>query len=512
MINLILVGISITLSIILVILLFYIRELKSEISSEEREPLLQKYSNISIREKILSRFSSRKPRIQKSREIANNLNSGIKIEDTFSILNKIDKEELLIVNQLNQYCLSFNEQRLLESNFSNNRASTSNYIEQSKQDPINLNQIQSNILSKSYGKSVPKNNTLDILKFKIYQQELEKKKNEKSVYSNLFNQYDSMNEDSHSFRGSIYENHHQYLADKVGKDETKFGSFSDQYININVEKNHQQNTIHPSVYSNKPVLNDHNHDPESSFMNCSNITSPHHSNNYQKTDSLKSSILNDESVTSILSSPSAILTSPNIFKDTSSLSIIVPKNIDDNDIENDAEYDYSINYSHSLLSHRRRSADYPSKRFMRSSMGMYSFSKNIANSSSLFTSSLPPISRPTRVQSLPKLKRNSTGSNIESKRSMVKGQDYIALSQRSFPVRANFIPDISYKDEIKLNVGDLVVITDVYVDEWAKGINIMTNSTGVFPLCYLNTDEPQAQAKTKRFTKIINQEINNNNI
>ena len=90
---------------------------------EEREPLLQKYSNISIREKILSRFSSRKPRIQKSREIANNLNSGIKIEDTFSILNKIDKEELLIVNQLNQYCLSFNEQRLLESNFSNNRAS-----------------------------------------------------------------------------------------------------------------------------------------------------------------------------------------------------------------------------------------------------------------------------------------------------------------------------------------------------------------------------------------------------
>jgi hypothetical protein len=349
-------------------------------------------------------------------------------------------------------------------------------------------------------------------------------------------------------------------------------------------------------------------------MNCSNITSPHHSNNYQKTDSLKSSILNDESVTSILSSPSAILTSPNIFKDTSSLSIIVPKNIDDSmildikqeqqplnlqapqnipnsnienyheiihpldnsnnnnnnnsnsgyislnlidnnknnqniqphinntmnnsiinnssiflditndlsinnniidpedDIENDAEYDYSINYSHSLLSHRRRSADYPSKRFMRSSMGMYSFSKNIANSSSLFTSSLPPISRPTRVQSLPKLKRNSTGSNIESKRSMVKGQDYIALSQRSFPVRANFIPDISYKDEIKLNVGDLVVITDVYVDEWAKGINIMTNSTGVFPLCYLNTDEPQAQAKTKRFTKIINQEINNNNI
>jgi hypothetical protein len=394
---------------------------------------------------------------------------------------------------------------------------------------------------------------------------------------------------------------------------TKNSSIINKENNINNENYHTpvNNSNFNDTNTNR---NDHNHDPESSFMNCSNITSPHHSNNYQKTDSLKSSILNDESVTSILSSPSAILTSPNIFKDTSSLSIIVPKNIDDSmildikqeqqplnlqapqnipnsnienyheiihpldnsnnnnnnnsnsgyislnlidnnknnqniqphinntmnnsiinnssiflditndlsinnniidpedDIENDAEYDYSINYSHSLLSHRRRSADYPSKRFMRSSMGMYSFSKNIANSSSLFTSSLPPISRPTRVQSLPKLKRNSTGSNIESKRSMVKGQDYIALSQRSFPVRANFIPDISYKDEIKLNVGDLVVITDVYVDEWAKGINIMTNSTGVFPLCYLNTDEPQAQAKTKRFTKIINQEINNNNI
>jgi hypothetical protein len=34
----------------------------------------------------------------------------------------------------------------------------------------------------------------------------------------------------------------------------------------------------------------------------------------------------------------------------------------------------------------------------------------------------------------------------------------------------------------------------------------MTNSTGVFPLCYLNTDEPQAQAKTKRFTKIVNKD------
>jgi len=66
----------------------------------EREPLLSKYTNISISEEILSRFGNKKPRIQKSREIANNFKSGEKIEDTFSILNKIDKEELLIVNQL----------------------------------------------------------------------------------------------------------------------------------------------------------------------------------------------------------------------------------------------------------------------------------------------------------------------------------------------------------------------------------------------------------------------------
>ena len=34
----------------------------------------------------------------------------------------------------------------------------------------------------------------------------------------------------------------------------------------------------------------------------------------------------------------------------------------------------------------------------------------------------------------------------------------------------------------------------------------MTNTSGVFPLCYLNTDEPQARGKTKRFSQIINQE------
>jgi len=33
----------------------------------------------------------------------------------------------------------------------------------------------------------------------------------------------------------------------------------------------------------------------------------------------------------------------------------------------------------------------------------------------------------------------------------------------------------------------------------------MTNTSGVFPLCYLNTDEPQAKAKTKRFNKIVNE-------
>eukprot|EP00833_Pecoramyces_ruminatium_P004001 jgi/Orpsp1_1/1178033/evm.model.c7180000063787.1 len=662
MINLLLVGISIILSIILIILLFYIKQLKSEQSEDnEREPLLQKYNNISISEEILSRFGSKKPRIQKSREVANNFNSGEKIEDAISILDKIDKEEILIVNQLSQYCQSFNEQRLLDSDLiDKNKASSSNYIEQKNQDPINLSQIQSNILSKSYGKSVPKNNTLDILKFKIYQQELEKKKRDKSVYSNLLNQYDSTFDNSNNSHQDISnESHHQFLKNKINNDEAKFGSFADHYISID-EQSQQLGSSNTSKYINKPPLysvsmmsssitsnvnnikksfnrsfnririntnaktnniltknntilsqensiNNENYNTpanenvngnnmndkvrESEFDNGNNISysngsNRRHSNtyseqsNHQDTDSLKSPISNDGSAITGLSSPSAVLTSPKIFKDMSSLSIIVPRDIDDsmvldvkqeqqmmnsqipkdipnsniedfneathpldnrqsilnnNNVNNsiinnsslfpdithdlsinnniiepadDEEDDASINYSHSSLIGRRRSLDYSSKRISRSSLGISSADKNIV-SSSLFTSSLPPISRPTRIQSLPKLKRNSTDSNIQGKKTMAKAQDYIALSQRSFPVRANFIPDIYYDDEIKLNVGDLVVITDVYLDEWAKGINIMTNSSGVFPLCYLNTDEPQAQAKTKRFTKIINQEINN---
>ncbi|KAL6618086.1 hypothetical protein U3516DRAFT_779935 [Neocallimastix sp. 'constans'] len=656
MINLILVGISIILSVVLVILLLYIRHLKSENTDGEREPLLSKYTNISISEEILSRFGNKKPRIQKSREIANNFKSGEKIEDTFSILNKIDKEELLIVNQLSSILL-------LENDLSNNdKASSSKLIEQNQQDPIDLNQIPSDILSKSYGKSVPNNSTLDILKFKLYQQELEKKKKDKSVYSGLLNQYDSTYESPYSSRGSVY---------KISHDEkNKFGSFTDHYVTID-EQGYQQDAANTIVNTNKPPLysvsmmsssnasnlnnhdykrnnkknsnnslsktrlntntkstsvltnnslninnesyhtpvnpinfgdvNSNEHDYENNYMNHNNDNSYSSNNNPQEIENLKSLNSNDGNG---LSSPSTIMSSPKLFKDTSSPSIILPRNIDDsvildmkqeqqvfnlqapqnipnsnvedynvaihpsdnnnntnsnndhydnytslnlmdnnqnsqilinstannniikksnlfsditNDLsinnniselvdEDDDEDDYSENYSHSsFLSQRRGSTDYSTKRLSRASEGSSSSNKNIANST-LFTSSLPPISRPIRIQSLPKSKSNSTDSGVSGKKTMAKAQDYIALSQRSFPVRANFIPDISFDDEIKLNTGDLVVITDVYLDAWAKGINIMTNSTGVFPLCYLNTDEPQAQAKTKRFTKIVNQD------
>jgi len=657
MINLILVGISIILSVILVILLLYIRRLKNENTDGEREPLLSKYNNnVSISEEILSRFSSKKPRIQKSREIANNFKSGEKIEDTFSILNKIDKEELLIVNQLSQYCQSFNEQRLLENDLSNNdKASSSKLIEQNKQDPIDLNQIPSDILSRSHGKSVPNNSTLDILKFKLYQQELEKKKKDKSVYSGLLNQYDSTYESPYSSRGSVYKTNHD--------EKNKFSSYTDHYVSID-EQGYQRDTVNPIVNTNKPPLysvsmmssshasnlnnndskrnsnnslskirvntnakstsvltrnssninnenrinnenyhtpvnpnnfgdaNSNEHDYGNNYMNYNNDNS----NNPQEIENIKSLNSNDGNG---LSSPSAVMSSPKLFKDTSSPSIIVPRDIGDsvildmkqeqqalslqapqnipnsnvedyNEATHPSEYnstnnnndnynnytslnlmdnnqnsqtlinnttknniinksnlfpdithdfsinnniselmdededDYSESYSYSSLSHRRGSTDYSTKRLSRASEGSSSSNKNIANST-LFTSSLPPISRPTRVQSLPKPKNNSSDSS-SSKKTMAKAQDYIALSQRSFPVRANFIPDISFDDEIKLNTGDLVVITDVYLDAWAKGINIMTNSTGVFPLCYLNTDEPQAQAKTKRFTKIVNQD------
>lgn len=545
---------------------------------EEREPLLQKYSNISIREKILSRFSSRKPRIQKSREIANNLNSGIKIEDTFSILNKIDKEELLIVNQLSQYCQSFNEQRRLDTQLNNgnvNKASTSQYIEQSRQDPIDLDQIQSNILSKSYGKSVPNNNTLDILKFKLYQQELEKKKKDKSVYTSLLNQYDSIADNS---------NHSQYLANS---DSSRYGVSSDHSYSISIdeEQNQNQNSINnqeelntntntntvptPSV-NNKPPLysssikynpngnlnnkirintnltNDSPIISNENDINKENYNTPVNSNNnndhIKDNESLKSPISNDGSGITSLSSQSGLLSSPHgtkLFNDMSSLSIIVPKTVDDsmildnhqeqkrhshqsanrsfdvdsittpvtpttpitsiaalhplhdnnnntantiqpnqsfidlsinNNIANvieeneiDEEDDeYSINYSHSFIG-RRRSGDYSSKRRSKNSYSSTSLSKNNVPSS-LFTSSLPPINRPKRVQSL-----KHRPSDSPEKKTMAKAQDYIALSQRSFPVRANFIPDEKYDDEIKLNTGDLVVIKDVYLDSWANG-------------------------------------------
>jgi len=621
MITAILVFISITLSIILVILLLYIRHLKNGGNTEgENEPLINKYNNISISEDFFSRFVPKIPRIQKSREIANNLNSGEQIEDAFSILNQIDKEELLIVNQLSQYCQSFNEQRRLETEFNNgnlNKASTSQYLEQSQQDPIDLDQFQSSILSKSYGKSVPSSNTLDILKFKLYQQELEKKKKDKSVYTSLLNQYDSTLDTS---------NHSQYLANN---DTSKYGAVSDHSYSITVdeEQNKSHNSIQnqeglntntntaPSVYHKPPLYstsikfnpnssssdfnkmginttltNDSPIISNSNDINKENYNTPVNSNDNNNNhandiESLKSPISNDGSGVDAISSPSGILSSPQgtkLFNDMSSLSIIVPKTVDDSMVldthhelkqpshqttqntyqsfdfdnvtpvtpttpvtsltsfhplhentnnnnstiqpnqsfidlsinnnianavdeqeEEDDEDDYSINYSHShshsYIGHRRRSLDHSSKRRAKNSFSSSSMSKNVVPSS-LFASSLPPINRPKRVQSL---KHRPTDS--PEKKTMAKAQDYIALSQRSFPVRANFIPDEKYDDEIRLNTGDLVVIKDVYLDSWANGINIMTNTSGVFPLCYLNTDEPQAKAKTKRFNKIVSE-------
>ncbi|OUM58635.1 hypothetical protein PIROE2DRAFT_16038, partial [Piromyces sp. E2] len=577
----------------------------------ENEPLINKYNNISITEDFFSRFVPKIPRIQKTREITNNLNSGEQIEDAFSILNKIDKEELLIINQLSQYCQSFNEQRRIETELSNgnNKASSSSQYKNQSLDPIDLDQIQSNLISKSYGKSVPNNNTLDILKFKLYQQELEKKKKDKSVYTSLLNEYDATADNN---------NHSQYLTNG---DISKYGVSTDHSYSITVNEEQDQGgpSIHnqeasntnsvPSVYNKPPLYstslkynpNRHSSDltnannkmsintsltkdsPILSDANCSNkenYNTPISSNNNDHTpdiENIRSPISNDGSGITSFSSPSAILSSPagtKLFKD---ISIIVPKTVDDsmmldnqleskppshqntnhsfdldssipvassapltpltalhtlhdnttnnnntiqpnqsfidlsinNNIANaideseseeeEEEEEFSINYGHSIIGHRRRSTDYSNKRRSKNSFSSSSISKNIVPSS-LFSSSLPPINRPKRVQSL---KRKLT--DIPEKKTMAKAQDYIALSQRSFPVRANFIPDETYGDEIKLNTGDLVVIKDVYLDSWANGINIMTNSSGVFPLCYLNTDEPQAKAKTKRFNKIVNE-------
>ncbi|ORX46940.1 hypothetical protein BCR36DRAFT_405540 [Piromyces finnis] len=626
MINAILVFISIILSIILVILLLYIRHLKRDnIVDDEREPLIDKYNSVSISEDFFSRIVSKIPRIQKTREITNNFNSGEQIEDTFSILNKIDKEELLIANQLSQYCQSFNEQRRIDTGLSNgniNKASINLYTELNRHEPIDLDQIQSNILSKSYSKSVPNNNTLDILKFKLYHQELEKKKKDKSVYINLLNQYNSTTDNGN-------------LGQYIVSDSSKYEILSNPSYSVSIDEEKDENqNIHnqeilndkraPSslMYSNKPPLylssirhnpnnkNEYNNNNEihinttltkdSSIINNSNKINKENYNtpvndsnsNYNDTyhnhivdnESLKSPISNDNYEITSLSSPSGILSSPQatkLFNDISSLSIIIPKTVDDsimfdnnqeqilnqkhqhqlyhsfdhsfdldnkspitpitplnpltalpqfnegdnnnsnatqpnqsfidlsinNNISNVIEEtemyendDYSINYNHnhSMISNRRRSSDYFNKRRSKSLNTSSYISKNIVPSS-LFASSLPPIDRPKRVQSL---KRKL--SDVLEKKTMAKAQDYIALSQRSFPVRANFVPDDKYDDEIQLNIGDLVIIKDVYLDSWANGINIMTNSSGVFPLCYLNTDEPQAKAKTKRFNKIVN--------
>jgi len=504
-------------------------------------------------------------------------------------------------------------------------------------DPINLENIQSNILSKSYGKSVPKNNTLDILKFKIYQQELEKKKKDKFAYSSMPNQYDSTLSLTHSSRSLDNENL---------RHDSKYNSFdhiiniddsqsciqdpSHSYININTNKPplytssmmSSSSSVAPTG-NNKKIINHTGSNKsrannsmraslsltkDSQLIDSQNIDNENYNthvnpneDNHINSSGDKDQFVNSENDESeevngneLSFSPSAILTSPKMFKDMSSLSIIVPKNLDDsmvldvkheqnlidqipqtipntnaqnynevinyplenniitspsikngNDHDNnpnnnitintnnsfinnsnlftDINHDLSINNNiiepneetsddedYSQCSSRRLSSEYSNnKRSSKPSTSSSFINKNTNGSSSLFTSSLPPLSRPTRVQSLPKVNPNSTNSNLPEKKTMAKAEDYIALSQRSFPARANFIPDIYYDDEIKLNTGDLVVITDVYLDEWARGINIMTNSSGVFPLCYLNTDEPQAQAKTKRFTRIVNQEINN---
>jgi len=583
---------------------------------------------------------------------------------------------------LGQYYNTINEQQHLESERGNGnigRTFSGQYLKQNNekqinQDVIDLDKIQPNIVTKKYAKSVPENSTMDILQFKLYQQELEKKKKDKSVYSNVYNHY-SYSVDG----GSRYESKNLYTEphgiDYNGDHETDYNQDQEQQFSkydvnssdynqssntitmkdteynqssrtvtvkdsdsgqpsLTVTSNDseqgqtQQNqeplntnitatsTTEPKVGSYKPPLysistkvnnnnskrnltintsklsnnskirvntslklsqlsqpiNSANTNSEIFYTPIDNDNEEHYNDGNRLTNnndnnliiskdiSFKTSLSNDDSSSeSSLNSPSGILYSPNgskAFKDMSSLSIIVPKNIDNsmvlenhqdqyqsstaqdhlqsilspitpissvsmmtpltlltpltplkplhemdyakslpnianntmstfsnnitpnqsfidlsindsiaNVIENPEvnDEDYSVNYSHSINNRKRSTEPSSSKRRSKN----FGSPSDVIVPTTLFTSSLPPISRPTRVQSLPKVKTNSSGVN--GKKTMAKAQDYIALSQRSFPVRANFIPDIYYDDEIKLNTGDLVVITDVYLDSWARG-------------------------------------------
>lgn len=55
-----------------------------------------------------------------------------------------------------------------------------------------------------------------------------------------------------------------------------------------------------------------------------------------------------------------------------------------------------------------------------------------------------------------------------------------AYQSTQYEATARFIPKL--EDEIRLRVGDLVVVNEVMVDGWARGVNLRTGDTGCFPM------------------------------
>jgi len=286
---------------------------------------------------------------------------------------------------------------------------------------------------------VPNNSTMDILQFKLYQQELEKKKKDKSVYSNVYNHHsysmdggsrygfqnlytepaetdhkdhETNNNQDQEQQSSIYDvnssdynqssntitmkdtdysqssrtvtvkdsdsgqpsltEQGQTQPNQVPSDtnitttsttEPKGGSYkpplyltstkvnnNNNNNNNNVKRNLSINTsklgnnskirVNTSLKLSQPINSSNSeifytpidNDNEEHYNNGNRITNNDNNIIISKDISFKTSLSNDDSSSETsLNSPSGILYSPNgskAFKDMSSLSIILPKNID----------------------------------------------------------------------------------------------------------------------------------------------------------------------------------------